>query len=291
VSTPPDPRSEVLIFIHIPKTAGTTFAAILERNFPRSRLVSVYPNFGISEAELRDLPDAARERVECIQGHFDYGIHRHLGRPFRYATFLRRPAEQVRSRYNHARLSRSHPLHPLVREGATLEEFVRVSPDNYQTRTLAGSDPVPGRGHPLLTERDLERVKANIERHFALVGIADRFDESLLLARRRLGLQRIRYVRRNVRRGTRRAPSPDDSNSVFLEDHVRLDVRLYEWARERLERAIETEGDAFQEELRAFRDANARYSRLMGPFDAASHRATKAARYAYRFCRKVTAHR
>ena len=116
---------EVLIFVHIPKTAGTTFAAILERNFRASRIVSVYPNFGITTSELRALPDETRATMECVKGHFDYGIHRDLGRPFRYVTFLRHPVEQVRSRYNHMRSSRAHPLHHLARKGISLEEVQR----------------------------------------------------------------------------------------------------------------------------------------------------------------------
>jgi len=201
---------ELLIFVHIPKTAGTTFAAILERNFRPSRIVSVYPNFGISEAELRALPDESRRAMECVKGHFDYGIHRALRRPFRYVTFLRHPVEQLRSRYNHMRSSRSHPLHHLARQGISLEEFVRVSPDNYQTRTLAGIEPRPGQGYPVLTERDLEQVKANVEEHFGLVGIAERFDPSLILARRSLGLERILYVSRNVRRHPGQDPPPSE---------------------------------------------------------------------------------
>ena len=276
---------EVLIFVHIPKTAGTTFAAILERNFRPSSIVSVYPNFGISEAELRDLPDDKRRTMECVKGHFDYGIHRHLGRPFRYVTFLRHPVEQVRSRYNHMRSSRSHPLHHLARQGISLEEFVRISPDNYQARTLAGIE--PGQGNIALTERDLERIKANVEDHFALVGIAERFDDSLILARRSLGLEHVRYVSRNVRRRPGEAPPLSDSTRRIVEDHARFDLALYRWALARLERAVEADRDAFESELAAFRAANARYSRMMWPADAMSHRATKAARYLRFLYRKV----
>ena len=278
---------EVLIFVHIPKTAGTTFAAILERNFRPSRIVSVYPNFGISQAELRDLPDETRKTMECVKGHFDYGIHRNLGRPFRYVTFLRHPVEQVRSRYNHMRSSRSHPLHHLARQGISLEEFVRISPDNYQARTLAGIEPTPGQGYPPFSERDLEQVKANVEDHFGLVGIAERFDESLVLARRSLGLERVRYVSRNVRRRPGQAPPMSESTRQIVEDHARLDLALYRWAVARLDRAIDADRDAFESELAAFRAVNARYSRWMWPVDAVSYRTTKAARYLRFLYRRV----
>jgi hypothetical protein len=286
VSSRSDRRSEVLIFVHIPKTAGTTFAVILERNFRPSRVVNVYPNFGISTAELPDLPAAIRQRVECVQGHFDYGLHRILGRPFRYATFLRHPVEQARSRYHHARSSRFHPLHHLARECDSLEEFVRISPDNYQTRTLAGVEPIPGRGHPTLTEQHLEQVKQNVERHFALVGITERFDESLVLARRSLGLERIHYVNRNVRRRPGRDPSLSGSPRQVVEDHSRLDLKLYDWARGRHEEAIEADRESFERELREFQEANARYARLLWPVDALSHRAIRAARYLRRLLRR-----
>jgi hypothetical protein len=137
-----------------------------------------------------------------------------------------------------------------------------------------------------LTEQDLEQVKQNVERHFALVGIAERFDESLVLARRSLGLERIHYVNRNVRRRPGQDPSLSGSPRQVVEDHSRLDLKLYDWARGRHEEAIEAERESFERELRDFLEANARYARLLWPVDAWSHRAIRAARYLRRLLRR-----
>jgi hypothetical protein len=130
-----------------------------------------------------------------------------------------------------------------------------------------------------LTEWHLEQVKRNVERQFALVGITERFDESLVLARRSLGLERIHNVKRNVRRRPGAEPSLSRSTRQVIEDHSRLDLALYDWARSRHERAIQADREAFERELRAFLEDNAAYSRLMGPVDALGYRATRAARY------------
>jgi len=254
----------VRIFLHIPKTAGTTFSAILDRNVPRQETIDVYPLYGITVDEFRNLPDSVRSSATCVKGHFDYGVHRELDRAFTYGTFLRRPEEQVRSRFNHAFSSRFHPLHRFARDVGTLAEFARKSPDNYQTRTLLGDETLPGQNFPALTDQDLDRVRGNIEQHFDVVGITERFDESLVVFKRWWNLDDVRYVRRNVWRRSGRETAPlDNETRRVLADHCRYDLVLYRWAEERLDLQIREEKASFSEEVEAFRRANRRYSRWM----------------------------
>jgi len=270
------PVKEVLIFIHIPKTAGTTFSAILDRNYKKSRIVSIYPNLGMTASDFRRLPERLTERMECVRGHFDYGLHKSIQRPFTYMTFLRHPAEHLRSRYNHMRTSRFHSLHYLAKQGMSLGEFARMPPDNFQTRTLAGIEMIPGKPHPRLSQEHLDLARENLEKHFCEVGITERFDESLILIKKRLGLERIHYVRRNVRRRLERAEPLKSPTRQAMEENSRLDLALYDWAVARLDGAIESKKEAFEKELSAFKKANAIYSRTMWPLDKLSHRLTKA---------------
>lgn len=257
---------ETLIFLHIPKTAGTTFAAILRRNFPRSRVARVYPEIGLSEREFKALPEARRAGLACVMGHFDFGLHRSVPGRSVYATFLRDPVRQTISRYRHIRASRWHPLHYMIRDGASIEDFARRTQGNYQTRALCGVEIEAGRPHPVLGEEDLARAKQNLRERFAVVGITERFDESVLLAGRSCGLRDVRYVRRNVRA---RSGGPELSTGALhaIEEQTGLDRALYAWAQGELDARIAQGGEEFLRELDRFRQANARYARLAGRVD------------------------
>ena len=276
--------AKTLIFLHIPKTAGTTFAVILERCYARSRVARVYPGIGLSVEELASLPPSRLAALDCVMGHFDFGLHRHLPGPAVYATFLRDPVRQVVSRYRHIQSSRWHPLHHLVRDGAPIEEFVRRLPGNYLTRALCDVEIEAGRPHTVLGEEHLARAKSNIEEHFALVGITERFDESVLLARHRCGLSDVRYVRRNVRGGGER-PSLSARDRRAIDEETVLDRALYDWAQRRLDAEIAALGDGFPSELERYRQANARYARLTGPL----HRLISLAAHNARLARSVAA--
>ena len=63
------------------------------------------------------------------------------------------------------------------------------------------------------------------------------------------------------------------------------------WDPSRFRHRLQKGGDLGERMLQAFREANARYSRLMGPIDAVRHRAARAARYAAFLLRRVKAGR
>ncbi len=277
---------ETLIFLHIPKTAGTTFAAILGRNFPRSRVARVYPGIGLGEREFKALPEARRAGLACVMGHFDFGLHRFVPGRSVYATFLRDPVRQAVSRYRHIRASRWHPLHYMIRDGASIEDFVSRAPDNYQTRALCGVEIEAGRPHPVLGEEHLAAARRNLQERFVLVGITERFDESVLLAGHRCGLPDVRYMRRNVRA---RSGGPGLSTRALraIEAQTALDRALYAWAQGELDARVAQAGEGFQRELERFRQANARYARFAGPLHRLLAGAAHNARLARSMARKL----
>lgn len=70
------------IFLHIPRTAGTTLSHILKQKYPTTKVSS------------STLPD--KLPTECVYGHFKYD-----GREAKWITFLREPYSRLRSLYNH----------------------------------------------------------------------------------------------------------------------------------------------------------------------------------------------
>ncbi|MEO5579030.1 MAG: hypothetical protein ABIR58_00110 [Gemmatimonadaceae bacterium] len=69
----------------------------------------------------------------------------------------------------------------------SLHDFVTNPPfrevDNDQTRRIAGEEPPLGR----CTSAMFELAKQNLRRHFRVVGVTDRFDETLLLMKQAFG--------------------------------------------------------------------------------------------------------
>jgi hypothetical protein len=128
--------------------------------------------------------------------------------------------------------------------------------DNGQLRLLTGHmDDIDFGG---CARTLLDEAKRNLTDHFAVVGLSERFDESLLLIRRRLGWKRLPvYRRRNVAERKSSTAQLSASALAAIRKHNELDLELYEWASAKFQREWETEG--LQRELQRFRVINAMY--------------------------------
>lgn len=119
---------EAVIFIHIPKCAGTTLTeGVIKKIYPRRQRLLFYD--GDTRALmslLQEMPVRRKEQLRCIAGHFAFGIHQFLPQRARYITLLREPVERVVSHFYFARRTRRHYLHEQVREGAiSLKDYVK----------------------------------------------------------------------------------------------------------------------------------------------------------------------
>ena len=85
------------IFLHLPKTGGTTFSEHIINNFKPEEILST------SELRYDSInPEIKKDKIKFILGHASYyGIHKMFpGRVPRYIVFLREPAERFVSGYN-----------------------------------------------------------------------------------------------------------------------------------------------------------------------------------------------
>ena len=66
-----------LIFLHIPKTAGTTLNRIIEWQYNPLSIFTIDP-YGIraTAERLRELPEERRRRLRMVRGHCYYGLHK-----------------------------------------------------------------------------------------------------------------------------------------------------------------------------------------------------------------------
>jgi hypothetical protein len=196
-----------------------------------------------------------------IMGHMTFGLHEFVPRPSAYVTLLREPVALVRSQYEHVRRHEGHLLHEQAKAYPDLASYIEsglsLEMDNSQTRAFAGDITTP---FGACTPEMLERAKANLER-FAVTGMTERFDESVVAMIRAFGWRRVRYVTTNVDPNrSARAPLTDRELALVRERNS-LDLDLYAWATERFQREV-VEAAGFAADLEAFRARNRRYGPL-----------------------------
>jgi hypothetical protein len=251
-----------VIFLHIGKTAGTTLRVILRRQFRPSQVMLVRARMRPREETLGDfagLPERERARPRLIMGHTVFGLHQHVPRPSTYVTVLRHPVSLVLSQYNFVRRTVDHRHHQIVASAdMTLRQYIEsgvsLEMDNSQTRAIAGDVATP---FEACTEAMLEEAKGNLDRHFAVAGLTERFDETLILLGKAFQWSRLYYIPTNVS-PSRAGEELDPALRELIEGHNRLDLELYRHVSERFEEAVRSH-PSFHHDLAHLRKMNALY--------------------------------
>lgn len=192
----------MIVFLHVPKTAGSTFQFILENTFGTRACHTNHTKQPLFNQEDLDFA------ISIFPGVGSFGGH-NLIDPLRlsipnafHATFLRNPIERVISQYQE-----------LVVTGQWMLGFEETlmtvdTYENLHVKLMSGG-------------RDLGRAKHYLER-CDFVGLTERFDLSLdALHRLYPGRLNLNYVRKRAAR----------SNAI--RHRIRSDARLMEMIRER----------------------------------------------------------
>ncbi len=121
---------EALIFLHIPKTAGTTLNRIIEWQYSPLAIFTMDPYRIRATAErLKRLPEGHRRRLRVVRGHLFYGIHEFPPQGATYITMLREPVARVLSACYFILRRPLHPLHrKLKRERLGVEDCLPTIP-------------------------------------------------------------------------------------------------------------------------------------------------------------------
>lgn len=95
--------SKRIIFLHLPKNAGTSMYSILKRNYSAKEIYHVrYNKNGIWNLdEFKKLPQNKKDKIYLLTGHFDFGLHEYFSHQFQYVTMMRNPIERTISFYNY----------------------------------------------------------------------------------------------------------------------------------------------------------------------------------------------
>jgi hypothetical protein len=257
-------QGETLIFLHIYKAAGTTLRKIIEHNYDPSAVYIVDIAERKSFSRFKELAPPERKRFAVMQGHVKFGLHELIPRPATYLTMLRDPVDRVLSDYYFILRATIHPLYEQVTlENMTLRDYIRskksLSVDNGQVRVLCGE---PDVAYGNCSRAMLEEAKYNLENHFSFVGLAERFDESVVMMKRTFGWKMPLYVRHNVTRDRPRKEHIPEDILRLIEEGNALDIELYRFASDLFGKSLAGQSNSFKAELLAFKCANAMYGRL-----------------------------
>ncbi|HEY8669959.1 MAG TPA: sulfotransferase family 2 domain-containing protein [Terriglobales bacterium] len=228
---------ESIIFLHVPKTAGTTLNRLIEWEYDLFEMYSVDPVFFLwSAAHLRKLSKERLRKIRVFKGHMLFGIHKILPQPATYITVLRDPIERTLSAFYFMRSYKLHPLYwKFKRENWTLEDFVRRLPrENVQCKIVAGAvyeDPC--------TEEIFEKARHHLREHFSVVGLSERFEETLALLKLRFGWKLKSYTSFNVTRPRPKKHDLPQSTLELITEKNSFDVMFYDYASKLFQEAVD----------------------------------------------------
>ena len=251
------PQTRGMLFLHIPKTAGTSLKRFLYHRFPAQACLLDPPQpAALAEGELG--------RFQFSAGHLDYDFAgRYRRRPF-VLTSLRNPIDRALSAYYYQRTPRLaiqiRSIAPQIGEQAakqilddlrrvnshrTLLDFLRAEPGlarktlgNVQTEYLAGANAVAKYG------AQPDRLLAIAREHLRMLDgllLAERLPESLALINPEWGdPAQIKLPSDNATPGRRPIQDHTPAEIEALAELTSLDLDLYGYGEELLEQRSKT---------------------------------------------------
>ena len=239
-----------------------------------SLFASLTEHYGIKIADMYNMSALDEDRAAVADvldspefavyaGHFPFGLHEWLSRPSYYLALLRKPQERIISLYHYSIHYRSimrktqidtgktvqdqiksgeHPdfytdFVPWINGGQTLSIFLNCnSPelDNGMVRRFSGIGLQPAQ----CPEEALDLAKENIGKYYSLVGIQERYTDSVGLARVTFKLNfKEQYVNKGKYKRQNRTKLTTHLK-LRIRDMNRLDTQLYDWVFERFEKAL-----------------------------------------------------
>lgn len=257
--------TRVLIFLHIPKTAGTTLNLLLENYYQPAESYATFPNRMHPDGSLEGFRELSQEKVDQLKlltGHMGFGLHERFSRPVIYTTLLRDPVGRVVSQYLNAMRNRDSTVYPMIQAGhMDLKEFGRYyaasNMDNLQTRMIAGNWEKKGVGR--CDEAMLAKARDNLQRYFPVVGLNERFDEFYLLLCRQMGWRPHFYVRYNQAPRARSAVELDSETRAVIEGYNEFDMALYAFGQSLAAEQVAAQGGSFLRQLRRYQQLNKLY--------------------------------
>lgn len=257
-----------LVFVHVPKTAGTTLQSIISRLYKPHEILAEYPTESLSRLEQRFKAFSTEQQVaiKVILGHFPYGSCNWSENRPTYVTVLREPIDRLISHYHFVKRAPDHYLHQAVNvQDMSLEEYVAsgisLEMDNGQTRMICGpaAMKIP---FGQCTADMLAEAKYNLRNKITVVGLTEDFDRTVILMGHIFGWNWPFYIARNRTRNRPQRTEIAPETIRIMEKQNRFDIALYNYARELFDARVRAEGPSFEREVLRFKQANVTIGKL-----------------------------
>lgn len=226
------PAKPTILFMHIPKTAGTAFREAMAVNFVQAEIAYLYPTPpGFLVSDLRELPLEQRRSYRAVIGHFQYGMHEALPQHSEYITIVRDPIARVLSQYLYLQEKQPELVHDRTGQLLSLPEILAsrltVDFDNAMTRCFSGVDQrefPPGS----LNRSIYDVAVRNLRHNFSFVGHQEEADRALLDLQERYGWDKTRSLPAvNLGRKASGSRTTEEQMAVIRDYNV-WDLLLYE---------------------------------------------------------------
>jgi Galactose-3-O-sulfotransferase len=237
-----------LIFVHMFKSGGNTLNRIMDWEYNPLRIFSVNGRYcRWSYRKLIECRPWMLSQMQVFRGHMPFGLHKFLPQPWTYITLQRDPVERTVSGY-FARMNRVYHREHWKAKGMSFEKYLAtLALNNSQTKMIAGLGEPDDFLRGECTADTLSVAKDNLRKYFTLVGITERFDETLALAKIRLGWKVAHYSYFNATRG--RPGIVTSSIRAMVEEYNAFDVELYRYALGHFNQTISDHADEMPKAL------------------------------------------
>lgn len=216
-------KHEPLIFIHVPKTAGTSVRLIF-RSWFGDGLLHHYAdgNTGALPEVVELVHPEGNDRPVCLYGHFNqnrgFGIPGRYDFVRQYITIVREPIEQAISEYFYIR-----------KVGQNWKDQNRIPGENLERHLNSARPNFLNHFPKIITEENYRDV---IEEKFVSVGTTEKLDATMDLFAKRLGFHLTSIPRENVT--IRDQEVSQTCREAFIERN-QLEYLVYNYCSQRLE--------------------------------------------------------
>lgn len=212
-------HSDIMLFVHIPKTAGVSVGESFQEAFDTFHGVlwnEVTNSF--RDATHRAIAEQAKSDIrQVIMGHYGWGelrIWLNHEMDLKCGTVFREPVSRLISNYQY-NMSDKHPAREqFAAKFPTLESYVRAAGPDIQVRQALG------------LSSSFQNILEKLTRHYTFLGTTEQLSASLAHLVRSHGLRPMREHKKNV--GKSEKPELDSELMAIVRRKCANDAAIHE---------------------------------------------------------------
>lgn len=244
----------MIVFIHIPKTAGTTFNRVMKSIYKGNYFKAHAPQNDILNSRLQksepiaiklpggyvsgpdqfdfifNLPPDQVRNIEYIGGHIGYVGRSYKGNELQHFTIVRSPLKRLISDYKEHCKPGRRLYKDLKDNNFSFEKYLQLlleyGMDNIMTRQLSGPYDAIRNPKESLSETDVKLALENSSD--ILIAETESFDAGLYHLSQKFNWPKVRFKSANVSTGSS-GPAVDLSQySDLVHEVTKFDIQLYD---------------------------------------------------------------